>query len=170
MQTEGGDDVGWLGKVKGNKATLYLVKRQKLDYNVPYIIVGEVTDAAGNATEVNTVFSTAVKTVVPIEITDATFDNIVLNSEFPIVVEFCGVWCPFCRQMGPIVREVASEHRKTFAIAKLDIDSNQQITRKYQVRGVPAYIVFQDGEIVGRIGGALPKVSFVREVLRLISN
>ncbi len=172
LRTQTGNDVGWSGKVEGNKAILTLVRGKELDNEVTYIIIGEVTDAAGNAAEVNIVFSTSVKTTtgVPIEVTDATFDRIVLESEFPIVVEFWAGWCPFCRQMVPIVDEVASEHRKTFAIAKLDIDSNPQIHRKYQVRGIPAYIVFQNGEIVGQFGGAMPKARFVQNILRLIRD
>ena len=104
----------------------------------------------------------------PIEVTDATFQSLVLDAESPVVVEFWAEWCPFCRRMKPIVEEVASEHSETFTIARLDIDANRQTTGKYGVAGIPAYLVFRDGEVVGRLVGAMPKASFVSGILGLL--
>ena len=87
-------------------------------------------------------------------ITDATFNNLVLNSALPLVVYFSADWCPPCRGIAPIVKEVAAEHQETFRIAELDFDKNPQTAQKYRVESIPTYIVFRNGEMIGRfIGG-----------------
>ena len=101
----------------------------------------------------------------PVVITDATFKTGVLDAQLPVVLEFEADWCPFCRQMKPIVESVALEHRNTFIIGKLDIDENPLTTRKYNVGGIPAYLVFRDGALVARFGGAMPKQVFVQKIL-----
>ncbi|MXV74348.1 thioredoxin, partial [Candidatus Poribacteria bacterium] len=101
----------------------------------------------------------------PVTITDATFNTKVLESELPVVLEFGADWCPFCRQMRPIVESVALEHRNTFVIGQLDIDENPLTTRKYNVGGIPAYLVFRDGTLVAKFGGAMPKQIFVQRIL-----
>ncbi|MYA99457.1 hypothetical protein F4X90_07240 [Candidatus Poribacteria bacterium] len=88
LQTEDGDDVGWLGKVEGNKAILELVKGKELDPETTYVISGKVEDAAGNETDLNITFTTAsAYDGIPIEVTDETFDTVVLESTLPVVVE-----------------------------------------------------------------------------------
>ena len=89
LQLEGGDDVGWIGKVEGNKATLELVKGKELDPETSYVIAGKVEDAAGNETDISITFVTdSAYDGIPIEVTDADFDTVVLASEIPIVVDF----------------------------------------------------------------------------------
>ena len=104
----------------------------------------------------------------PVTITDATFKTDVLDAELPVVLEFGADWCPFCRQMRPIVESVALEHRDTFIIGKLDIDENRQTTEKYKVKGIPAYIVFRNGAEVGRFVGAMPKEHFIQQILKAL--
>ena len=88
LQTEAGDDVGWIGTVEGNKATLELVKGKELDPETTYVVTGKVEDAAGNETDVSITFTTAsAYDGIPIEVTDATFDTVVLESKLPVVVE-----------------------------------------------------------------------------------
>ena len=101
----------------------------------------------------------------PVTITDATFNADVLNAELPVVLEFEADWCPFCRQMKPIVASVALEHRNTFIIGKLDIDENRRTTGEYKVNGIPTYLVFRDGKVVGRFAGAMPKAVFEQRIL-----
>ena len=101
----------------------------------------------------------------PIEVTDATFKALVLDAKLPVVLEFGADWCPFCRQMRPIVEAVALEHRDTFIIGQLDIDENPHTTGKYKVQAIPAYIVFRDGAVVARTAGAMPKAVFVKKIL-----
>ena len=93
LQTEAGDDVGWIGTIEGNKATLELVKGKELDPETTYVIAAKVEDAAGNETDINITFTTAsIYDGIPIEVTDANFDTIVLASEIPVVVEFYTDW------------------------------------------------------------------------------
>ena len=101
----------------------------------------------------------------PVTITDATFKTEVLDAELPVVLEFEADWCPFCRQMKPIVESVALEHRNTFIIGRLDIDENRQTTEKYQVRGIPTYIVFRNGTVAARFAGAMPEAVFEQKIL-----
>ena len=101
----------------------------------------------------------------PIKVTDATFKTEVLEAELPVVLEFEADWCPFCRQMKPIVDSVALEHRNTFIVGRLDIDENRGIAWEYRVSGIPTYIVFRDGKVVGRFAGAMPKDDFVNKIL-----
>ena len=93
LQTEAGADVGWLGEIEGNKGTLELVKGKALDPETTYVIAGKVEDASGNETDINITFTTAsAYDGIPIEVTDATFDSIVLASKTPIVVDFTAEW------------------------------------------------------------------------------
>ena len=101
----------------------------------------------------------------PVVITDATFKTEVLDAELPIVLEFEADWCPFCRQMKPIVASVALEHRNTFIIGKLDIDENRRTTGEYKVNGIPTYLVFRNGAEVARFAGAMPKAVFEQRIL-----
>ena len=101
----------------------------------------------------------------PVTITDATFKTGVLDAELPVVLEFEAAWCPFCRQMKPIVASVALEHRNTFIIGKLDIDENRRTTEAYKVKGIPTYVVFRNGAEVARFAGAMPKAVFEQRIL-----
>ena len=89
LKTAAGVDIGWLGRVEGNKGILELVKGKELGNEITYVIAGKVKDAAGNSTDINITFTTASKTSgIPFEVTDATFDSLVLASEVPIVLEY----------------------------------------------------------------------------------
>jgi hypothetical protein len=89
LQTTAGADAGWLGKIAGKKGTLELVKGKELGNEIIYVIAGKVKDAAGNSTDINIRFTTASKTSgIPFEVTDATFNTLVLGSEIPILLEF----------------------------------------------------------------------------------
>ena len=89
LQTVAGADAGWLGKIAGKKGTLELVKGKELDNEITYVIAGKIEDAAGNSTDINIRFTTASKTSgIPFEVTDATFNTLVLGSEIPILLEY----------------------------------------------------------------------------------
>ena len=93
LQTEAGENVGWISTVEGNTATLELVEGKELDPETKYVIAGTVEDAAGNETDINIAFTTAsAYDGIPIEVTDANFNTVVLESEVPIVVEFYTDW------------------------------------------------------------------------------
>ena len=105
----------------------------------------------------------------PFKVTDATFTELVLESEMPVVVYFWADWCPPCRWMAPIIEEVASENRETFLVAKLDADPNPQTIRKYRIDAMPTFIVFRDGKIIGRFVGGMQKAPLVQRILQAIN-
>lgn len=104
----------------------------------------------------------------PLKVTDATFQSLVLSAASPVVVDFGADWCPPCQWMKPIVKEVAAEYSNTFTMAKLDTDENPRTMNKYAVRSIPTYIVFRNGQILGRFVGSRPKEQFVREILAFL--
>ena len=92
-----------------------------------------------------------------LEITDATFDEVVLKSDKPVVVDFWAAWCGPCRMVGPIIEEVSDEYEGKAVVGKVDVDANQEYAAKYGVRNIPTVLVFKDGEIVKRQVGVSPK-------------
>ena len=108
------------------------------------------------------------KSGIPFEVTDATFDEIVLGSESPIVVEFKSDTCGFCILMRPIVAAVGLEYRETFSFVKLDVNTQPEKTAEYHILGTPTYIVFEDGEVIGRFAGAMPSAKLVQRILGIL--
>ncbi|MGB6064457.1 MAG: thioredoxin [Desulfomonilaceae bacterium] len=97
-------------------------------------------------------------------VTDGDFDQQILQSDLPALVDFWAAWCGPCRTVGPIVEELADEYRGKVKVAKLDVDNNKQIASKYGVRGIPTLMLFKDGQVVDQIVGAVPK-SRIKELL-----
>ncbi|GAA4857973.1 thioredoxin [Kitasatospora sp. NPDC048365] len=102
------------------------------------------------------------------EVTDATFDAEVLKSDKPVLVDFWATWCGPCRQVAPILEEIAAEHGDKLTIAKLDVDANQQTAAAYNVISIPTLNVYQNGELVKTITGARPKAALLRELAEYI--
>jgi thioredoxin 1 len=92
-----------------------------------------------------------------LEITDTTFEEVVLNSHKPVVVDFWAAWCGPCRMVGPIIDELATEYEGKAVVGKVDVDNHQQFAAKYGVRNIPTVLVFKGGEIVNRQVGVAPK-------------
>lgn len=92
-----------------------------------------------------------------LEITDATFEEVVLNSDKPVVVDFWAAWCGPCRMVGPIIDELATEYEGKAVVGKVDVDNHQQFAAKYGVRNIPTVLVFKGGEILNRQVGVAPK-------------
>jgi len=92
-----------------------------------------------------------------LHITDATFDQEVLQSSTPVLVDFWAEWCGPCRMIGPIVEEMAGEYDGKAKITKVDVDSNPQISMKFGIRSIPTLLIFKNGQIVDQIVGAVPK-------------
>ncbi len=97
-------------------------------------------------------------------VTDATFEAEVLKSDKPVLVDFWAEWCGPCRQVAPILQEIASEHADKLTIVKINIDENPQTPRDYGVLQIPTMNVYKGGEVVKQIIGAKPKAMLLREL------
>jgi thioredoxin 1 len=103
-----------------------------------------------------------------LEITDATFDEVVLKSDKPVVVDFWAAWCGPCRMVGPVIDEVATEYDGKAIVGKVDVDANQEFAAKYGVRNIPTVLIFQNGEVVGRQVGVAPKDTYTKAIDALL--
>jgi len=95
-----------------------------------------------------------------LQITDASFDEVVLKSDKPVLVDFWATWCGPCRMLGPVIEELATEYGGRVVVGKVDVDNNQEFAAKYGVRNIPTVLVFKDGEVVGRQVGVAPKKTY----------
>lgn len=100
----------------------------------------------------------------PFEVTDATFEQDVLNSEIPVLVDFWAEWCAPCKMIAPIVEELAAEYDGQLRVAKLDADTNMNTMQAYGVMGIPTLILFKDGQEAVRIVGFRPKEQLVADI------
>jgi thioredoxin 1 len=92
-----------------------------------------------------------------LEITDANFEELVLKSDKPVLVDFWAEWCGPCRMVGPVVEELAKDFEGIAVIGKVNVDNNPQISMNYGIRNIPALLFFKNGEIVDKQIGAVPK-------------
>src|ERR1700691_3770664 len=98
----------------------------------------------------------------------ATFEDEVLKSSKPVVVDYWAEWCGPCRMVSPVLEEIASEHADKIDVVKLNIDENPTISQRYQIMAIPTMSVFQNGEVVKQIVGAKPKAALLRELADFI--
>ena len=103
-----------------------------------------------------------------LEITDSNFEQTVLKSDKPVLVDFWAAWCGPCRMVGPIIDELSEEYEGKAVVGKVDIDSNQQYAAQFGVRNIPTVLVFKNGELVDRKVGVSSKNDYAQALDNLI--
>jgi thioredoxin 1 len=101
-------------------------------------------------------------------VTDASFDQEVLNADGPVLVDYWAEWCGPCKMIAPIIDEIANEYGGRLKVTKMDIDSNMQTPQQYAIRGIPTLMIFRDGKVQATKVGAMTKgqlKAFVEEVV-----
>ena len=103
-----------------------------------------------------------------VEITDANFEELVINADKPVMIDFWAVWCGPCRMIAPIVEEMSGEYEGKAIIGKVDVDSNPGVAMRYGIRNIPTVIFVKGGEIVDKQVGAAPKKNFTDKLDALL--
>ncbi|KJF43087.1 MULTISPECIES: thioredoxin [Draconibacterium] len=103
-----------------------------------------------------------------LEITDANFEELVMNSDKPVMIDFWAVWCGPCRMIAPIVEEMSTEYEGKAVIGKVDVDNNQDVAMKYGIRNIPTVLFVKNGEVVDKQVGAAPKQAFIDKLEALL--
>ena len=104
----------------------------------------------------------------PIVVGDDTFDQEVLKSDIPVLVDFWAEWCGPCKMIAPIVEELAEEYDGKVKFVNLDVDSNPLVATRFAIRSIPTLLVFKDGQPVDQMVGAVPKVTLKRRLEQFI--
>jgi thioredoxin 1 len=100
----------------------------------------------------------------PITISDAEFEDEVINSDKPVLVDFWAEWCGPCHMIAPHVKQIADEQEKILKVAKLDIDENPITPGRYGIMSIPTLMLFKEGNVVARITGAMPKERILAQI------
>ena len=104
------------------------------------------------------------------EITSINFNDEVLKSDTPVLVDFWAEWCGPCRAIGPVVDEIANDYNGKVSVGKLNVDNENQLAMQYGVRSIPALLIFNNGTVVNQIVGAVPKNRITDILDTVISN
>ena len=99
-----------------------------------------------------------------VHVTDAGFEDEVVNSEKAVLLDFWAPWCNPCRMMEPVLKEIADEHGEKLVVAKLNVDENPATAMKYDILSIPTLLVFSGGQVVKKLVGAMPKKRLIEEL------
>ena len=102
--------------------------------------------------------------------TDETFDQDVLQSDVPVLLDFWAEWCGPCKMVAPIVEELSDEYKDQIKFTKVDVDENPEMAQKYGVRGIPTLLIFNSGAPVDQLVGALPKKTIKDRLDSVLNN
>lgn len=92
-----------------------------------------------------------------VTVLDSTFKSEVLESQIPVLVDFWAVWCAPCRAIAPTIEELATQYKSQLKVAKVDVDTNNEIAQQFGIRSIPTLLLFKGGKVVEQIVGAVPK-------------
>ena len=100
----------------------------------------------------------------PINVSESSWDEEVINSDLPVMVDFWAEWCGPCKMIAPAIHDLAEEYTGKMNVAKVDVDNAPNIAMKYGIRSIPALIFFKDGQPVDQVVGALPKGALKKKI------
>ena len=103
-----------------------------------------------------------------LQVSDDNFDEEIMKSDIPAMVDFWAEWCGPCKMVGPVVEELANEYKGKIKVAKMDVDSNPQTPIKFGIRNIPTLIFIKDGEVAQTIVGAQPKSNIEKELKKIL--
>ncbi len=103
-----------------------------------------------------------------LEVNDGNFDEVVLKSDKPVIVDFWAEWCGPCRMIAPIIEEISKEYSERAVVVKCDVDNSPGVAAKYGIRNIPTVLYFKDGKVADKQVGAVPKSNFVSKLNALL--
>ena len=106
----------------------------------------------------------------PVALTDESFEDEVIRSSVPVLVDFWATWCGPCRMVAPIVEELSQEYAGRLKVGKVDVDSEQKVALEFGIRSIPTLMIFRDGKLADQITGAVPKKHLVEKVEAVLQS